>query len=154
MLLQSSPASARTGALEPPAAYFAALAQVHQRLDFVAVSTLLQHLAAVCDRNGTLYTLGNGGSAALASHWACDYSKGTSDLIPQRRMRVVSLADNAALVTAWANDVAYDQIFAQQLEGVLTARDAVLAISGSGNSPNVLCALKAARRHGADCLEI
>ena len=107
-------------------------------------------------RGGTVYTLGNGGSAALASHLACDLAKNTApdlgsgaDVPGKRRLRVVGLADNGALLTALANDLAFADIFAEQLKTVLTAKDLVLAISGSGTSDNVLRAMRYARTVGA-----
>jgi len=95
----------------------------------------------------TVFTLGNGGSAATASHFACDLAKGT--ITPGRpRFRVVALTDNVPLMTAWSNDVAYEDIFAEQLSGLMGRKDVVVAFSGSGNSPNVLRAVELARRMG------
>ena len=95
----------------------------------------------------TLFTLGNGGSAATASHFACDLAKGT--IIPGRpRFRVMALTDNLSLMTAWSNDVAYEDVFAAQLSGIMERGDVVIAFSGSGNSPNVLRAVDLARRMG------
>ena len=95
----------------------------------------------------TVFTLGNGGSAATASHFACDLGKGT--IIPGRpRFRVLALTDNVPLMTAWSNDVAYEDAFANQLGGLMGRGDVVVAFSGSGNSPNVLRAVELARRMG------
>lgn len=100
------------------------------------------------DRGGTVFLVGNGGSAATASHFACDLSKGTrSDILP--RFRVVALTDNVPLMTAWGNDDSFDRIFAEQLTALVRSGDVVLAISASGNSPNVLEAMRAARAAGA-----
>ncbi|MGA2286546.1 MAG: SIS domain-containing protein, partial [Dehalococcoidia bacterium] len=92
--------------------------------------------------------LGNGGSAATASHAATDWLK------PNRRdnlggVSTASLVDNVALLTAWANDTSFDNVFAAQLESLLRPGDVVIAVSGSGNSPNVLQAVQAAREAGA-----
>lgn len=95
----------------------------------------------------TVFTVGNGGSAATASHFACDLAKGTITL-GRPRFRVVALTDNVPLMTAWSNDVAYEDIFAEQLSGLIGRRDVVVAFSGSGNSPNVLRAVELARRMG------
>ncbi len=95
----------------------------------------------------TVFTLGNGGSAATASHFACDLAKGT--IAPGRpRFRAVALTDNVPLITAWSNDVAYEDVFAEQLSGLIGRGDVVVAFSGSGNSPNVLRAMELARRMG------
>lgn len=95
----------------------------------------------------TVFTLGNGGSAATASHFACDLAKGT--IVPQRpRFRVIALTDDVPLMTAWSNDVAYEEVFAEPLRNLMTRGDVVVAISGSGNSPNVLRAVELARQVG------
>jgi D-sedoheptulose 7-phosphate isomerase len=93
-----------------------------------------------------VFIFGNGGSAALASHFACDLGKGTViGKDGQKRFRVMALTDNLPLVTAWANDTSYEQVFAEQLRNFVAAGDVAFAISGSGNSPNVLQALKVAK---------
>lgn len=95
----------------------------------------------------TIFTLGNGGSASTASHFAGDLAKGT--ITPGcPRFRVVALTDNLPLITAWSNDVSYEDVFAEQLNGLIQRGDIVIAFSGSGNSPNVLRAVELARRAG------
>ena len=104
------------------------------------VSTLRQ--ARLSDRQ--VFILGNGGSAATASHFACDLGKVT--ILPDRpRFRVIALTDNMPLFSAYANDYGYEHVFAEQLAGLLRSGDVVIAISGSGNSANVLQAIKLAR---------
>src|SRR5438094_708553 len=114
--------------------------EVQQALALVPEPEIARVIAALLAANRadrSIYLLGNGGSAATAAHFACDLAKGA--IVPgQPRFRALALADNLALLTAWANDVGYDQIFAQQLAGLLDAHDVVIAISASGNSPNVL----------------
>jgi D-sedoheptulose 7-phosphate isomerase len=95
-----------------------------------------------------VYIIGNGGSASTASHFACDLSKATI-VEGQRRLRVTSLTDNMALLTAWANDSSYEMVFAEQLSSLLNPGDVVIAISASGNSPNLLAAMEVARTRGA-----
>jgi D-sedoheptulose 7-phosphate isomerase len=99
-------------------------------------------------QNKHVYILGNGGSAATATHFACDLSKATI-VEGHARLRVTSLTDNVALLTAWANDTSYENVFAEQLCNLLNPDDVVIAISASGNSPNVLAAIDAARERGA-----
>jgi len=96
----------------------------------------------------TVYLLGNGGSAATASHAVADWSKPSkgSDF---GGIRTVSLVDNVSLLTAWANDTSFDNVFAAQLESLLRPGDVVVAISGSGNSRNVLQAVEVAHKAGA-----
>ena len=100
-----------------------------------------------------LFIIGNGGSGTTASHMAEDLGKSTlrsSDLKDEskKRLKVLSLTDNAGWIMAVGNDVAYDQIFVQQLMNYGSEGDVLLAISGSGNSPNILSAVDWANRHG------
>ena len=98
-------------------------------------------------RGKHVYIVGNGGSATTATHFACDLSKAT--IVEGRaRLRVTSLTDNIALLTAWANDTSYEGVFAEQLRNLLNAGDVVIAISASGNSPNVLAAVEVAHALG------
>lgn len=106
----------------------------------VLYKAYLQHQAVLL--------FGNGGSAALASHLACDLGKGTV-LNGAERFRVIALTDNIPLITAWANDSRYEDIFAEQMRNFIQPRDIAFAISGSGNSSNVLRALELARAVGA-----
>jgi D-sedoheptulose 7-phosphate isomerase len=95
----------------------------------------------------TVFIAGNGGSAATASHFACDLAKGT--ITPGRpRFRVTALTDNVPLMTAWSNDIAYEDLFAEQMRSLMRRGDVLVAISGSGNSENVLRAASLARRMG------
>ncbi|HXQ78884.1 MAG: SIS domain-containing protein [Thermoplasmata archaeon] len=99
----------------------------------------------------TIFFFGNGGSASTASHFVTDIAKvagGTEGRGPGRRFRCVSLNDNIPGMTAWANDVGYAEIFSGQLKALAVQGDVAVAISGSGNSPNVLEAVKIARALG------
>lgn len=92
-----------------------------------------------------IFVIGNGGSASTASHLACDLGKGTS-VEGKKRFRVISLTDNIATMTAWSNDVSYDDVFVEQLKNLVNANDVVIGISASGNSENVIRAMQ----HAAD----
>ena len=131
--------------------YLLAVQEVLARLDHAIVDRMVDVIWRGYERKRTLFLFGNGGSAALASHFACDIGKGTI-AGKAKRLRTVALTDNVALITAWANDKAYDAIFAEQLESLAEKGDIALAISGSGNSPNVIRGLEAARRIGAETL--
>ncbi len=100
------------------------------------------------DSGRRVFIMGNGGSAATASHMACDLAK-TAITKGKRRLKAVALTDNAPLLTAWGNDAAYEDVFAEQLRNLAEPGDLVIAISGSGNSPNVLKASELAREVGA-----
>jgi D-sedoheptulose 7-phosphate isomerase len=105
-------------------------------------------------RNGKqVFTVGNGGSASTASHMAADLGKNTiGPNMP--RFRILSLNDNAAIVTALANDIGYEHIFSEQLINLIRPGDLIVAISGSGNSPNVLNAMRYAREECAEVIGI
>jgi D-sedoheptulose 7-phosphate isomerase len=138
--------SART-----PQEYYAAHRDVVANLPYREIDAAIGEILSAHERGASIFVFGNGGSAALASHFACDLGKGT--LIDhnngQKRFRVVSLTDNLPLITAWANDHGYEHIFAQQLQNLIVSGDLVFAISGSGNSLNVLRAMELAKSHGA-----
>lgn len=94
----------------------------------------------------TVFLIGNGGSASAASHFGQDLAKGTlSTMKAERRFRVVPLTDNIGFITALANDEGYESIFEQQLRNLGRPGDLLIAISGSGNSPNVLRAVEYAK---------
>ncbi len=95
-----------------------------------------------------VFIFGNGGSAATASHFACDLSKGAISEGKQR-IKAFALTDNVHLLTAWANDTSYDMVFAEQIHNYVEPGDVVIAISGSGNSMNVLNGISVAREKGA-----
>lgn len=128
--------------------YFMGVGSVLRRLPFALIDRLTDTLWSAYLEGKTVYVFGNGGSAALASHCACDLGKGTV-INGNRRFRVLALTDNVPLMTALANDISYDDIFAEQLTSLVEKGDIALAISGSGNSPNVLKALHVAREAGA-----
>jgi D-sedoheptulose 7-phosphate isomerase len=93
--------------------------------------------------------IGNGGSSSTASHMAADLAKNT--IGPNmRRFRIMSLNDNAAIVTALANDLGYENVFSEQLTSLVGAGDVLIAVSASGNSPNILKAMRYARSRSAE----
>lgn len=124
------------------------LGEVQDVLDALPEATIRDVVDILLSANyvgSTVFTMGNGGSAATASHFACDLAKGT--ITPDRpRFRVIPVTDNVPLMTAWSNDVAYEDLFAEQLQNLIREGDVVVAFSGSGNSENVLRAVGAARR--------
>jgi D-sedoheptulose 7-phosphate isomerase len=128
--------------------YMTGLCEVLSGLPFHLVDQISETLYDAHLQGRTTYLLGNGGSAALASHMACDLGKGT--IAPGRpRFSAVSLTDNVPLLTAWANDFQFEDIFAQQLLNVVEKGDVVFAITTSGNSLNVVKALEVGRDAGA-----
>jgi D-sedoheptulose 7-phosphate isomerase len=100
-----------------------------------------------------VFTLGNGGSAATASHMAADLAKNT--IGPNmRRFRVLSLNDNTPMLTALANDLGYANVFSEQLKSLIRAGDLLIVLSTSGSSPNVVNAIRCAREHSAEVVAI
>lgn len=127
--------------------YYERFAEIQRSFDKSGMDGILQVLLDVADAEATLWVAGNGGSAAIADHTVCDMSKGTHvDQHPP--IRTVSLASNGPMITAIGNDIAYDQIFSQQLVYYLKPGDALLLVSSSGNSPNVVEACKYAKGRG------
>jgi len=143
-------AEASATAVEMPVAelYLQEVSGVLKRLPFTQINQVTEALWNAYQDNRAVYFFGNGGSAALASHCACDFGKGTV-VNGNRRFRVLALTDNVPLMTAWANDARYEDIFSEQLRSFLERDDIVFAISGSGNSPNVLKGLQTAGEMGA-----
>jgi D-sedoheptulose 7-phosphate isomerase len=128
--------------------YIAHLQYTLARLPLEQIEQVIEALIEAQWSRRTVYVFGNGGSAATASHIACDLGKNAA-LPGLPRIRIVALTDNVELITAWANDTAYENIFAEQLRGLVEPEDVVIAISGSGRSPNVLKAVQLARQAGA-----
>ncbi len=116
-------------------------------LDLEAMERVGDLLDHTCRQGRTVYCVGNGGSAATALHIAADLSWGRR-MGDEKRPKAVSLVANAPIVTALANDVGYANIFVEQLKGIFTDGDVVVAISASGNSENVLRAVRFANDHG------
>lgn len=99
-----------------------------------------------------VFVIGNGGSGSNASHFCEDLGKGTLarkyfDDDAKKRLRIVSLTDNTPYILAWGNDEGFDRVFVEQLKNLASPGDMLIAISGSGNSPNVLRAVEWANRH-------
>ena len=131
--------------------YLSGLKTVLDSLNLDDLDAIVECLHAAYVRGSQVFVVGNGGSASTASHMACDLAKTVlrgSNEPYAKRFRVVSLTDNVALLTAWANDTSYDAVFAEQLRNAAVAGDILVAISASGNSPNVLQALITARELG------
>jgi D-sedoheptulose 7-phosphate isomerase len=117
-----------------------------------AVRRIMPIFLRAREEDRTIFFFGNGGSASTASHFVVDIAKGTRrSLTPgplTQRFRCVALNDNVPSVMAWANDADYSRIFSEQLRGLAVRGDVAVAISGSGNSPNVLEAVRVAREMG------
>ncbi|MBF0183178.1 MAG: SIS domain-containing protein [Magnetococcales bacterium] len=128
------------------AGYFNYLATLCSRMDAQAIGQFITLLLQARERGARIFFIGNGGSAATASHFANDISIGSRSR--ERPFRAISLADNTSIITAIGNDFGYEQIFLRQLETQMEEGDLLVAISASGNSPNVLLAVEYARQRG------
>jgi len=120
-----------------------------QALPRERMNTLGETLFRAYRSNKQVFLLGNGGSSSTASHMAADLAKNT--IGPNmKRFRIVSLNDNAAIMTALANDLGYENVFSEQLTNLIQAGDVLIVVSASGNSPNVLKAMRYARSRSAE----
>lgn len=114
------------------------------------IAKAINILQAVYERDGNIHVFGNGGSWAIAGHWVTDFNKTIFSHyldMHKRRFRIGRVPATAEELTAWANDVGFDMVFAGPLESMLEDTDAVIAISSSGNSANIINAVEVAKRH-------
>lgn len=121
-----------------------------QNLPNDEIAKAINILQATYERDGRIYIFGNGGSLALATHWVSDFNKTVfSHHLDEhsRRFQAIRLPTTESELTAWANDVGYDMVFAGPLKNYLQDSDTVIAISSSGNSPNVIKAVELAKSH-------
>jgi len=121
--------------------------QAVEQIDLEKVDQAIEWFREARDSARRIFVCGNGGSASTASHFACDMVKGASFDRPTR-FRLLALTDSLPTITAYSNDVGYDVVFAEQLRNFAEAGDLFMAISGSGNSPNVLRAIEYANTVG------
>jgi len=127
--------------------YLAELDATLRALPQEQVAGIIDAIREVRERDAQLFVVGNGGSAATASHFAVDLGKGAS-IGAERRFRVLSLTDNVPWITALGNDLSYADVFVEQLKNYARPGDLLLAFSGSGNSENVLRAVRYANSIG------
>lgn len=128
--------------------YFAELEQMMRAISLPDLKKVLGILEEGYHNGHRIFVMGNGGSAATASHFALDLSKNT--IMPGApRVKAISLTDHVPLITAWSNDTHYEHIFAEQLANMIEPGDMVVGISASGNSANVINAVKLARQNRA-----
>lgn len=127
-------------------AYFEYLSSVLKGIDTAKIGQFIQTLLDARARGATIYFIGNGGSAATASHFANDLAIGTNSY--DKPFRVISLTDNQAVITALGNDLGHEEIFVRQLRVLGVAGDVVVGISASGNSPNLVRTFEYAKSAG------
>ncbi|MBS4195184.1 SIS domain-containing protein [Lederbergia citri] len=127
--------------------------RVIQQLDVSIIEKIYKTIKNSTEKNHQIFVLGNGGSAASASHWACDFGKGVN-VDGVKRIRIFSLTDQIPLMTAYGNDMSYADIFVEQLKNVLNPGDIVIGLSVSGDSENVVRAFQYARDSGATIISL
>jgi phosphoheptose isomerase len=147
------PAAPYVSAASYADAYAQEITQAWKTLDFAAFESAAAILSEAYDRRAGVFSCGNGGSASIANHLVCDHVKGVrtkTDLVP----RVMSLSNNVELLTAIANDLAYEDVFSYQLQSQSQPGDVLIAISSSGRSANIVKALTWARGNGLRTIAI
>ena len=127
--------------------YIDYLSSVLSNISLTDIEKFVEVLLEARERESSIFFIGNGGSAATASHFANDIAIGTRTY--EKPFRAISLCDNQAVITAIANDDGYEKIFSQQLQVLLKKQDVVVAISASGNSPNLIQAIDTSKEMGA-----
>src|SRR5574344_667020 len=131
--------------------YYEEEMKVIESLDENELNDVLNCLLKHYENSSTVYVFGNGGSSATASHMVCDFNKGTCANV-KKRFRFVCLNDNVPTMMAVANDMSFEDVFYYQLENKLEKGDLILAISGSGNSHNVIKAVEYAKKSGCEVI--
>ena len=121
--------------------------EILKALDIDVINKIMNKIAETQEKGNTIYICGNGGSAATASHYCCDFNKGVSGDM-KNNTNFICLSDNIPTITAIANDISYDNIFSYQLRNRLKPGDVLFVISGSGNSKNVVNAMEVAKEKG------
>jgi D-sedoheptulose 7-phosphate isomerase len=134
-----------------PQLYKADVLKAIETVDLDRVNQAISILAQARDEDRRIFVCGNGGSASTASHFVCDMAKGAS-YKRDKRFRIMALTDSLPTITAYSNDVCYECVFVEQLKNFAQHGDVLVAISGSGNSPNVLRAVEYANSIG--CMTI
>ena len=133
--------------------YFSSHIKLFEKIDIESFQSGVKMVSDAFERGNKIITCGNGGSASTASHYITDWNK-MINLSTGIKFRGVSLCDNVGLITAYGNDISYDQVFAGQVNALMDKGDLLVAISGSGNSPNVIEAVKAAQKLGCETLGV
>jgi D-sedoheptulose 7-phosphate isomerase len=147
--LESTGRTQMLGATLGVSDYLEKVCEEIRRMDRSQIETVSTLIENAYDAGRFVFIIGNGGSGANASHLCEDLAKCTlRDFENQKRLKVLSLTDNSAGIMAWANDEGYDRIFLEQLKNLASPGDLLLAISGSGNSPNILKAVEWSNQHG------
>lgn len=134
--------------------YTAALSEVMRNFDESQFSKAVDILAGAYRGDKQIFIAGNGGSAGTANHFVCDFGKNAVQQPGKRRFRIISLSDNVEKITALGNDLAFEEIFRQQLINLMNEGDVLMVVSASGNSPNIVRACEYAREKKASIIAL
>lgn len=133
--------------------YFDQVRSTIEALDLEEITEAVEAIKAAYEREATIYIFGNGGSAATAAHFVCDFNKGISDG-KKKKFNLVCLNDNIPMLTAVANDISYEEVYRYPLRDKLKSNDLIIAISASGNSKNVINGVEYAKEKGCKVVGI
>ena len=132
--------------------YKSKLIESIDKVPFDQLEAVVNQIIRAFKEQRKIFVMGNGGSAATASHFVCDFAKGCA-VKGSKKFKIIGLTDNIPIITALANDASsYDEIFKSQLEPLLESNDLVIAFTGSGNSKNILNAIGYANSNGAQTI--
>ena len=133
--------------------YISQHSNVFKSMDVAAIQKCLDLVNKTISSDKKIITCGNGGSASTASHYITDWNK-MYNLATGGKFRGLSLTDNVGLITAYGNDLSYDEVFAGQIDTLMDEGDLLVVVSGSGNSPNIIKAIEAAGKAGGKILGV
>ncbi len=128
--------------------YFKEFNEIFHSISLDSIEKFASLLEEAYFKDKNIFIIGNGGSASIASHFACDLGKGTINNFfsnKNKRFKVNSLSENIPLISAYGNDLGYENIFSEQLKNLMNPGDILVAVSSSGNSPNIIKAVKTAK---------
>lgn len=127
--------------------------EIFKKIDINAYNAASDLIVNKIKNNKKIITCGNGGSASTASHFITDWNK-MYNIATKEKFRGICLCDNIGLITAYGNDINYDEVFAGQLDAVMDEGDLLIVVSGSGNSPNIISAIKKAHEIGGSVIGV
>ena len=133
--------------------YINELSKCIEEMDYEILKKIEDKIVETVKKGGNIYLLGNGGNAATATHWVADFSKGIEN-IEGNKVNMYSLSDNISIVTAYANDMSFEDIYYLQLKNKLKMEDLLIILSASGNSKNLVKAIKYAKEQNILCISI
>ena len=133
--------------------YFKELEKCLEELDIGELNKIEEKIIETIKNKGNIYVIGNGGSASTSAHYVVDFSK-KLDFNTLPRVNIYSLSDNISTITAYANDISYENIFYEQIKNKISSLDLLIILSASGKSPNVVKAGKYAKKMNANVISI